>query len=54
MATWWRWPAEVQTEHQKEQKGDLSDMAFKHGMIVGTNWAILRIPKSPNLLEVII
>ncbi len=42
---WWRWLAEVQTEHQK---GDLSD--FERGMVVSARRAGLSISKTADLL----
>lgn len=41
--------AVIQTEHQKEDKGDLHD--FKHGVVVGARRDGLSISKIPDLLE---
>ncbi len=46
---WWRWLAEVQTEHQNGKKGDLSD--FERGMVVGARRTGLSIKKTADLLR---
>ncbi len=45
---WWRRLAEVQTEHQNGEEGDLSD--FERGMVVGDRRAGLSISKTADLL----
>ncbi len=45
---WLRILAEVQTEHQNGEKGDLSD--FERGMVVGAIRAGLSISKTADLL----
>ncbi len=44
---WWRRHAEVQTEHQHEEEGDLSD--FERGMVVGARRAGLSISKTAGI-----
>ncbi len=45
---WWRWLAEVQTEHQNGEERDLSD--FKRGIVIGARRAGLSISKTADLL----